>query len=625
MSLERLNEFYTATNIADMLDAEQLEEIGLTASREYDIDFATQKEWRDDYKNAMDLALQIAEPKNYPWRNAANVKYPLLTTAAVQFAARAYPAIIPSGDLVKAKINGQDEDGKKRKRGGRVSRHMSWQLTDEMTEWEEETDKLLHILPIAGLCYRKTYFDPGLGRNKSELVEPDKLTINDGAKDMDTAPRITHEIERYPQEVEERVRAGLYRRIDLGIPEGSEGDDDAPHVFLEQHRLLDLDEDDYKEPYIVTFHRDTRRVVRIVANFRPQGITINESGEIVRVERDQYFTKYGLLPNPSGGFHDIGFGYLLRPINEAVNSVLNQLLDAGHLSNVGGGFIGAGARLKGGQSRHRPGEWKHVDVPGGKLRENLVPLPIKEPSIVLFQLLGLLIDAGKDISSVKDVMTGGENQSANASPTTTLALIEQGMQVFSAIYKRIFRSLKSEYRKLYRLNALYLEPETYFTVLDEPEAVGPDDYSEGDFDITPAADPNMVTNMQRLGRAEFLMQFANDPALNGNEIRRRMFDAASIEDIDDLFPEEPPQNPEIAMKADEIEIEKRKLMLEERKLEAEIVEMRAKTLKLLAEAEAAEAGPQIEQYKQEMALLNTIAKGKFDVERGSVQGVEGTA
>lgn len=613
--LRKLDKFYKATNIADLLPAEQVDRIGALVVREYEIDLSSRKEWKDDYDKAMKLALQVAEPKNYPWKNAANVKYPLLTTATIQFAARAYPAIVPASDLVKAKINGKDEDGSKRKRGERVSRHMSWQLTDEMPEWESDTDKLLHILPIAGLCYRKTYFDPALGRNVSELVEPDKLVINDGAKSIDTVPRITHEIERYPQEIEERVRAGTYRKIEMGMAADSE-DDDAPHLFLEQHRNLDLDEDGYKEPYIVTVHKETSQVVRIIANWREQGMTFTPDGGIAKIERDQYFTKYPFIPNPRGGFHDIGFGYLLRPINEAVNSALNQLLDAGHLANVGGGFIGKGARLRGGSIRLRPGEWKPVASSGDNLRNNIVPIPHNEPSLVLFQLLGLLIDAGKDISSVKDVMTGGENQSANASPTTVLALIEQGMQVFSAIYKRIFRSLKSEYAKMYALNSLYLEDETYFTMLDEQEAISKKDYATGDFDITPSADPNMVTNMQRLGRAEFLMQFKDDPLFNGVEIRRRMLDAASITDIDDVLVKEPPQNPEIAQKADEIEIKKKEVDLKEQELGVKrdelvmkAVESRARVIKLLAEAEAAEDGPQMEIYKQEMAWLTTMAQG----------------
>lgn len=629
--LDQLREYLQADNIATLLTDDELGTIGDKVKREYLIDKASRRDWEDTNKEALQLALQVTKPKTFPWEGAANVKFPLLTSAAIQFAARAYPAIVTGKDVVKSKIVGEDKDGKKRKRGDRVSRHMSWQLTDQMTEWEQDTDKLLHILPISGLCFRKTYYDATLGRAKSELVMPDKLVVNDGARDLETVPRVTQEIQLYPYEIKERMLAGVFRTVEYGTAISKDaGDEDAPHDFLEQHRLLDLDHDGFPEPYIVTCFKETSVVVRILPNFREEQIAVTEDGEIARIERDQYFTKYGLLPNPAGGFHDIGFGRLMGPIGEAVNSAINRLLDAGTLSNMGGGFIGQGARLRGGKLRFKPGEWKPVDVSGAKLRDNLVPLPIKEPSNVLFLLLGLLIEAGKDISSVKDVMTGAEPKAANTPATTTLALIEQGMQVFSAIYKRIYRSLKSEYAKLYRLNARYLDPETYFTVLDTPEAIGPEDYAEGDFDIVPVADPTVVTNMQRLGRAEFLMQFRADPLVNQRELRKRVFEAASIEDIDMLLLEQMPQDPAIAQKADEIEVKKKGLELQYIDIQSKAMERAAKVIKLIAEAEAAEIGPQMEMYKQEMSMLSAWAQGMMkqaegaeNVDQGAVSGVAG--
>lgn len=613
-------------NIADILSDEQRGTIGERVVREYRIDKASRKDWEDCNKEALDLALQVTKEKNYPWKGAANIKYPLLTTAAIQFAARAYPAIIGGPEVVKAKVQGRDEDGKKRSRGERIARHMSYQLTQEMEEWEADTDRLLHIVPISGMCFRKTYFDATLGRNRSELVTPDKLIVNDGARDIETVPRITQECEFYPYEIEERFRTGLWKRFELGPAEGGAEDEEAPHVFLEQHRTIDLDDDGYAEPYIVTCHRDTAKIVRVVANFEEKDIALNDKGEVARIERTQYFTKFGLLPNPAGGFHDIGFGYLLKPINEAVNTTLNQLLDAGHLANVGGGFIGTGARLRGGMKRRRPGEWQPVEVSGQSLRDNMVPFPSQEPSMVLFQLLGLLIEAGKDISAVKDVMTGSEPKSANTPATTTLALIEQGMQVFSAIYKRIYRSLKSEYGKLYALNSRYLDEDTYFRLLDEEEAVAKDDYAQGDLDVVPVADPNVVTNMQRLARAQFLMQFAGDPHFDGLKIRRRMLEAASIEDVDDLIVKEPPQDPVVAQKADEIDIKKRELAIKEMEAMANIDLHRAQALKAIAEAEGVEPGNQIAAYKAWLDALN--AREKLILERqqgdgGTVSGMEG--
>lgn len=625
--VEVLHEYLQAANIADLLESHELNDIGRRSKAEYEIDKNSRSDWEESVQDALKLALQIAETKNYPWPNAANIKYPLMTLAAIQFNARAYPAIVNSGDLVRTKVIGRDDNGEKRKRGDRVAEHMSWQLLEEMTEWEDETDRLLIILPIAGVCFRKTYFDPILGRNCSYLISPLDLVVNDNARDLATVPRISHEFQLYPYEIEERFRSGVYRKAELGLSDGE--DEDAPHDFIEQHRTLDLDDDGYAEPYIVTFHKETGSVVRIVANFRPEDVAFNEGGEIARIERTQYFTKYEFMPNPQGKFHGLGFGRLLRPINDAVDTTINQLLDAGHLANVGGGFIGRGARLRGGRQSGRPGEWVPVDVTGAALRDNLVPRPIQEPSLVLFQLLGMLVEAGKDISSVKDVMTG-DAQSANQSPTTTLALIEQGMQVFSAIYKRVYRALKDEYAKLYRLNGLYLNPETYFHVLDEQRQVGPEDYADGDFDIVPVSDPATVTNMQKLGRAEFLLQFRGDPLMRGDEIMRRVFEAASIDDPDELFVEEAPPDPGLLLKADEIELKKREHAISEAELTLkaerqafEIAKMKAETIKLLAEAEAAEIGPQIEVYKAQLQRLVAQERQIGSVDQGTVRGVEG--
>ncbi len=579
-ALVGLREFMGSDNIAADLDDDDLQRIGHKVVEEFKIDKNSRSAWEKMQHDAMKLAMQVTEPKMYPWPNAANIKYPLLTTAAIQFAARAYPAIVSGPTMVKSRVLGKDEDGKKAARGLRVAKHMSWQLSDEMEEWEEETDKLLHILPISGMAYRKTYFDPSLGRNVSLLCTAEMVVVNEGCRDLATTPRITHILDPFPPNViRERVLQGLWLEHEYGRPQDSDSDEDAPHEFLEQHRRLDLDEDGYFEPYIVTVHKDTSQVVRIIANFKQRHITINKDGAVIKIDREEIFTPFSFLPNPQGGWHGIGFGYLMLPLNEAVNTTLNQMLDAGHLQVAGGGFIGRGARLKGGRLKQRMGQWTPVDVSGGNLRENMVAFDHPGPSPVLFQLLGLLIEAAQDISSVKDIMTG-EGQGKNASPTTTLALIEQGTAVFSAIYKRVYRSLRKEYKKIYLLNAQYLDEEKYFILMDEKESVGPEDYETEDLDIVPEADPSTVTNMQRLGRAQFLQQFNGDPDFESIALKRRLLEAASIPDVDELLKKEPAPDPEVLKGADEIDIKKKdqeiKGKLAEntiRKTEAEIANM----------------------------------------------------
>ena len=644
----KIEDLIASPNIAEHLGNDELATLGDRCVREYVIDDNSRNDWKANIDKAMDLAMQVVERKNYPWPNASNVKYPLLTVAAIQFAARAYPAIVPSGNIVNCKVLGNDSGvpetdqmgqpvpgpdgnvkwllppGAKRAKAGRISRHMSWQLREEMEEWEGETDTLLHILPIVGCCFKKTYYDSSLGRNVSQLASPKYIVVNYNAKSMELAPRITQEVRLYPHEIRERERAELFLEREYGPPTGEDvdpDDEDAPHWFLEQHRRLDLDDDGYSEPYVVTVHKETRQVVRIVPRFSERDVKM-DGRKVVRIEPIQYFTKYSFLPSPDGGFYDVGFGTLLNPINHAVNSSLNQMLDAGHKQNAGGGFIGGGLRIKGGAVKLRLGEYKRLDVAGGTIKENVVDLKFGGPSSVLFNLLGLLIEAGKDISSVKDVMTGDAGP-ANEAATRTMARIEQGMKVFTAIYKRIYRAMRSEYKKLFRLNALYLEKETYFTLLDDPEKVSPDDYDPSSLDVVPVADPNQVSDLQKMARAEFLMQFIQDPWFEPKEVRLRILEAGNFEDRDELLVKEPPKDPKMLESADKIEVTKRRAEIENALVQAQIAEIKSKIILNIAKAEAEEAGPQLEEYKEDMKLLIEQVRADAKTEQDRLRGMAG--
>jgi len=588
---QKLLGWIKSINIAEDLDADLLSKIGERVVREYEIDENSRSDWKTKTEQAMDLAMQVAKEKQFPWPKAANVIYPLMTTASIQFAARAYPAIVANRSVVKGVVIGPDEGqpaidpqtgqpavqpgpngqpmpvwavppGSKQIRADQIGEHMSWQLLDEQTEWEPETDAMLHILPIVGCDFRKSYFDPGKGRNASLRVTAMNLVINYKAKSLETAPRITEEINYYPLEIEEMERAGLFCTPEQPYgtaDDAQDGDEDAPHMFLEQHRWWDLDEDKYPEPYIVTVHKKTRKVVRIVARYDADGIHFSgQTHKIVKIDPVHYYTKYDFLPNPDGGIYGVGFGQLLRPINEAVNTALNQLIDAGTLANTGGGFIGKGLSMNAGAIRFMMGEYKVVNVAGGTLRENIVPMQWPGPSAVLFNLLGMLVEAGKEVAAVKDVLTGDTGKNANIPATTTLALIEQGLKVFTAIYKRIHRALKSELNKLYRLNRIYGDEKSQYKVGDTWKVISKQDYVLGS-GVEPVSDPTMVSDMQRLGRAQFLMQFANDPLCDSHEIRQRIFSAASIDNIDKVLKTSAPPNPAIAIKGMELEIRDREV------------------------------------------------------------------
>lgn len=615
-----LLELIDLPNIAAVLPDDALNSISQQAKRGYEADVQSNIEWNAKIEVAIKLASQVAEEKTYPWPRASNIKYPLITTAAIQFAANAYPAIVDSRGVVKGKVIGKMTP-EKQDRADRVGRHMTWQLMEEMEEWEGDTDSLLHILPITGCAYRKSYFDPVRKRLCSELISPEKLVKN-YYTELRSCPRYTEEQTYYPFEITERVRLDIWRDIEFGQAPSEVGDESAPHVFLEHYCRYDLDGDGYPEPYIVTLHKETWEIVRIVAQFDRSSISLNDGGEVTRISPIEYHTEYLFMPSPDGGKRGWGFGLLMGPMNEAINSTLNMMMDAGHLQNTGGGFIGGGMEIASGPIRLKPGEYKRLKIPGGQIRENIVPLNFSGPSPVLFNLLGLLIDAAQDISSVKDVLTGDVDR--NQPVGTTLALIERGMKVFSAIYKRIHRSLKAEFKILYRLNGIYLNPQEYFTVLDEEKAIAQQDYLAGDADVVPVSDPTIVTDMQRLGRAELLIQMKDDPAMNGLEIRKRYLEAAGIDDIDSLFNESPPEDPAKMIKVAELELDRIDLNLRAMKTMAEIAKMETESIKNLADAEATEAGNQLGDYRAQLGEIKDLIeiRNMMNEDRGNA-GVAG--
>jgi chaperonin GroES len=603
--LNKLFSYTEAVNVATLLDDDKVKNIGLRVTDEFEIDKRSREEWERSAETAMKVALQDREAKNWPFEKASNVKYPLITVAALQFNARAYPEIVDTArGIVKAKVIGADPNGEKRAKADRISEHMSYQLSEEMEEWEGDTDTLLIQLPIMGTAFRKVYYDQVLKRNRSEMVPALDLVVNNAARTMEEAPRISHVLKFYPQQIEERKRAGLWLDVDLGEPASAEGDKDAPHDFIEQHRYLDLDDDGLAEPYIVTVHKETNRVVRIVANYAQDDVKM-DGNKVLRIAKRDYFVKYGFIPDPKGGFYDIGFGRLLESIGASIDTVINQMLDAGTLQNAGGGFIGSGIRLKKGIIRQEIGKYVTVDHTGGALRDAIYNFEHPGPSAVSFSLLDLMIGAAKDITAVQDIMTG-DSGSKNQTATTTLALIEQGMKIFTAIYKRIYRGLKAEFKMLYRLNSEHLEDEAYFTVLDTPKAIAKADYEPDAYDICPSADPRVVTDMQRMARAQAL--FATYEINPNPEILRRYYLAIGVDDVDSLMPQ--PQEPS---------------PLEVAGAEAEVRGAMASAAK--TEAEAAAVPIEIAQKNAELeikaaALADQVTKPEGGVAREKADGPE---
>lgn len=576
----KLKEILQAKNVVDLLNDDKLAEIGSQVEKTFNSDLQSRKDKQDKLQDIVKLALSISENKSFPWENASNTIYPLISTAVIDFSAKCSPEILRDDAIVKAKVIGKDEGkigytadgnvminqetgqpemvgvGNKQRRGDRVATFMNYQLSEEIENWADDTDKLTISLATCGTMFRKTF--KGNNGIESELVYPDKLILHDKTTKFSKAPK-THIIELYTNEIQERIRRGIYAEFDYNAnnsdstssvinndlsnsqDESSGGDvNSGLHIFLEQCCWLDLDEDDFLEPYAVTIHQKTKEVVRIVPRFEEEDIE-KEGKEIIAIKENDPYTPYIFIPSPDGSFYGIGLGHLLFNLNKSVNTSINQLTDAGTLQNTGGGFIAKSLKIRGGSFKMRPNEWKMVDSMGGAIRDSLVPLPTPQPSQTLFALLGFLVQSGKELGSLRDVLNG-EN-AANVQATTMMALVEQGITQFKAIYKRLYRSLKKEFGIIYDINAKYLTNKKYSEILDEPmsDTDVKSDFNKKGFDIIPVADVSSVTNTQKMARASFLMQFLNDPYTDQLLLRQRILSGFNIENYEELITAPPPQ------------------------------------------------------------------------------------
>ena len=675
-----IEQIVNSSNIVNLLDTEHVVSIGQSCMDGYQQDLSSRSEWDQRNAQAFKLALQVREDKTYPWPGASNVKFPLISVAAIQFHARAYPALVPPTGLIKAQVFGPDFDGENSKRAERIGAHMTWQMMDETSEWERNHDKALLVEAIVGTVFKKTYFDSVAGRNRYQLVMAKDLVINYWTTTIEEAPRATHIIQASSNEIREKVIRKIYidaetdvshqrppistasseleeaKDMAQGLQKPIDGTE-TPITLLEQHCWIDLDGDGYKEPYVVTLREIDGTVLRIVARFMDQGDVIrlnddqiksikmqiarteddkeklklradiirlksekHDNNPILRINPIKVFTKYGFIPSPDGGFYDLGLGSLLGPVNESVDTAINQLIDAGTLNNLGGGFLGPGVSIKSGVTERDPGSWIPLSGRGDDVRKAMVPFPQNQPSEILYKLMELLITYGERLAGSTEIMTGvspGQNTPAETSRNT----VEQGMKVFSAIHKRNYLSMKEEAMLVYNLNRLYLNNNEYFIDLTTGKSamIQKDDYEHDMVSVVPCADPHIVSDSQRLNQAAAVLQFAQThPGVNLYEAGKRYLEALRVSGISILYPDPkgpnavpPPVNPklqieqikqetkkaELQLQAQELQFdmqkEKIELQGEVEKNQAEIVKLQAETVKILADAKGVDQGHQI--------------------------------
>ncbi len=523
----------------------------------YDVDEQSRDEWRKRNQAGMDLALQIAKPKNFPWPNCSNVKFPLVTIATLQFHSRAYSALVDGPNIVKADVYGADPDGAKAARALAISEHMSYQLLKEDRAWEEQHDRLLINIPVVGTAFKKSYYSASKSHNTCELVLAKDLVMDYYAKSVDTCARKTEIIPHTRNEMVEKMLTGLFfdyteeawfkdNAVPMAQPSQSEQDKRAgltqpspdsatPFTVLEQHCWLDLDGDGYEEPYIVSIEAKTKKLLRLVARWTSDAdVSRTNKGKIYKIEAEEYYTKYGFIPSPDGSIYDIGFGILLGPLNESVNSLINILIDGGVMSTTAGGFLGKGAKIRSGNYSFAPNEWKRMDATTEDIAKSVWPLPVREPSMVLFQLLGLLINYTDRVSGSNDVMVG-ENPGQNTPAETSRMLVEQGSKLFKAIFKRTHRSMKWEFEKLYVLNGRNMELTS--TYGPQAKQVSRDMYLGDPGSICPASDPDMTSDAEAKQQVMAIKQDAmQTPGYDIAAVTRRFLSAFKVKDPETLYP-----------------------------------------------------------------------------------------
>ena len=612
-----------SANLVEGLTEEEKTEIAAWCKTGFEEDLDSRGEWESNIDDWIALAKQTKEDKTYPWPGASNVKYPLVATAAMQFAARSYPSLVPSNHkVVTTTVIGKDPTGEKFEKAQRVSTYMSYQLLHEMSGWEEDMDKMLMMLPIVGTMFKKTWYDKTEDKVKSKLILPKNIVVNYWTTCLDESERISEVIHLSPRLLKERQNLGIYVDVDLGEAAPapnlapSDADNNAsslPYTLIEQHTFYDLDDDGYAEPYVITFDYNSGKLLRMSPRYLQKDLQLKDDGKVARIKPIQMYTKFGFIPNPDGSFYDIGFGVLLGPINESVNTLINQLVDSGHLHNLQSGFIGKALRVKMGDQSLRPGEWRPVNATADDLRKQIVPLPTKEPSSVLFQLMGTLITSGKELASVAEIFTG-KMPGQNTPATTTMATVEQGMKVFTAVYKRIFRALSEEFYKVFELNSTYLDPNKYITVLDME--VGPEDFDSSACDVAPGADPNAASQQEKLMKAQGLMEMLQvaGPIFNPIKVLSRVLEAQEQPNWQELFSDEviqsgqvppPPPDPKMMAIQAKVQADQQKAAMDIQMKQAQMeLESRDKAQKMAMESQA---HAQKMQHQEQAAMIKAAS------------------
>mgnify|MGYP003121286925 FL=1 len=540
------------SNLAEFMEDDELEMLSNELRSEYESDKTSREEWEMGYTKGLDLLGFKYEERSRPFDGASGVYHPLLSESVVQFQAQAYKEMLPAGGPVRTQLVGI-RTPQSEAQADRVKEFMNYYITDVMEEYDPEMDQMLFHLPLAGSAFKKVYYDGALNRAVSKFVAAEDLVVPYMTSDLESAERVTHLVKMTENEIRKQQVSGFYRDVKIN-PYDEESDVQEKYnelegtkkeesyqdyTLLEMHVLLDLDnfgdvnekgeKTGIKIPYIVTIDEGSGKILSIYRNFG--------RGDPLK-KKTQYFVHYKFLPGL--GFYGFGLIHMLGGLTRTATASLRQLLDAGTLSNLPAGFKSRGFRIRDDDQPIQPGEFRDVDAPNGILRDSLLPLPYKEPSGTLFQLLGFCVDAGRRFAAIADMKMpeGGSEMPVG----TTMALLERGTKVMSAIHKRLHNAQRAEFKLLSKIFASYLPPNYPYMTPNGDNFVKQLDF-DGRVDVLPVSDPNIFSVSQRVTMAQMQLQLAQSKPEMHNlyEAYRRMYEALGVQQIETILP--PPSQP----------------------------------------------------------------------------------
>jgi len=550
------------SNLAEVIDPSDLRTISNELVAGIEKDKGSREDWESTYTDGLKyLGMKFDAERSEPFAGASGVIHPLLGEAVTTFQAQAYKELLPSGGPVKTQVMGA-YSSMLEEQAQRVKDFMNYQITHVMEEFDEELDQMLFYLPLAGSAFKKVYYDENLGRAVSKFIAPEDLIVPYYTTDLESCTRITNVIKMAENDVRKLQASGFYRKIDLETGENSNSFTDVKeeinklsgmeptyddgevsllyevHCNLELEGYEDMDEDGeptgVKLPYIVTLDTHSSEILSIRRNYKEDD-TLKKKIE--------YFVHFKFLPGL--GFYGFGLTHMIGGLSKASTSIMRQLIDAGTLANLPAGFKTRGIRIRDEDTPIQPGEFRDVDAPGGSLRDSIQPLPFKEPSATLLNLLNILVDSGQKFASIAEINTGQGNP--NAPVGTTLALLERSTKVLSAIHKRLHNSQKKEFRILSKVFQEYLPPEYPYAIANNESSIMLSDFDDK-VDIFPVSNPDIFSQAQRIAMAQEMMQLVqSNPQVHGPsgtyEAYKRMYAAIGVDNIDQILTPPPPTDP----------------------------------------------------------------------------------